>query len=84
MPRTSHSSYPFIIRGGLTSFFYPDKGFIGIFLRRLACNTLWILMYSGNSSRYKYFTYSKILKRPVVYRLNLRFGRSVCQLLRDM
>ena len=35
MPRTSHFSYPFIVIGGLEFFFYPGKGFIGVFLRRL-------------------------------------------------
>ena len=83
MPRTSYSSYPFIITGGLRSFFYPGKGFIGTFLRLLACNTLWILIYSGNFNRYKYPTYFKILKRPAIYKLNLRLGRLVYQPLRN-
>ena len=74
MPRTSHFSYPFIIISGLGFFFYPGKGFIGAFLRRLIYNTLWILIYGGNSSRYKYLTYFKILNGPAAYKLNLRLG----------
>ena len=62
MPCTSHFSCLFIIISGLGSSFYPGKGFIRAFLRRLACNTLWILICGGNSSRYKYPTYFKILK----------------------
>ena len=84
MPRTSHSSYPFIVISGLRSFSYPGKGFIGVFLRRLACSTLWILMCGGSSSRYEYPTCFKILKRPAACRLSLGLGRSVCQPLCDM
>ena len=84
MPRTSHSSYPFIVISGLGSFFCPTKGFINAFLRRLTCNTLWILMRGGNSSRYKYPIYSKILKRPAAYKLNLKLGWSVYQPLYDI
>ena len=83
MPRTSHSSCPFIIIGGLGSFSYPGKGFIGAFLKRLMCSTSWILMCGGNSSRYEYPICSKILNGPAVCRLNLGFGWSVCQPLRD-
>ena len=74
MPRTSHSSYPFIVIGGLRSFSYPGKGFIGAFLRRLTCSTLWILTCGGSFNRYKYPIYSKILNRPAAYKLNLRLG----------
>ena len=83
MPRTSHFSYPFIIIGGLRSFSYPGKGFIGAFLKRLVCSTLWILTCGGNSSRYEYPTCFKILNRPAACRLSLRFGRSVYQPLRN-
>ena len=83
MPRTSHSSYPFIITGGLGSSYYPGKGFIGAFLRRLTYSTSWILTCGGNSNRYKYPTCSKILKEPAAYRLNLGLSRSVYQPLRN-
>ena len=84
MPRTSYSSCPSIVTGGLGSFSWPGKGFIEAFLRRLACSTLWILTCGGNSSRYEYPTCSKILKGPAACRSSLRLGRSVCQPLRDM
>ena len=77
MPHTSHFSCLFNIIGGLGFFSYPNKGFIGVFFKRLACSTLWILMCGGNSSRYKYPTYSKILNGPAICRLNLRLGWSV-------
>ena len=83
MPRTSHFSCPFIVISDLRSSFCPGKGFIGTFLRRLVCNTLWILMCGGSSNRYKYFIYFKILKGPAACRLSLRLGWSVCQPLRD-
>ena len=83
MPRTSHSSCPFIVIGGLGSFSYPGRGFIGVFLRRSACNTLWILMCGGSSSWYEYLIYSKILNGPAACRLSLGLGWLVCQPLRD-
>ena len=83
MPRTSHFSCHSIVIGGLGSSSYPGKGFIGAFLRRLACSTLWILMCGGSSSRYEYPICSKILKRPAVCKLSLGLGRLVYQPLRD-
>ena len=83
MPRTSHFSCPFTVIGGLRSFFYPGKGFIGAFLRRSACSTSWILICGGSFNRYEYPTCSKILNRPVIYRLSLRLGRLVYQPLRN-
>ena len=84
MPRTSHFSYPSIVISGLGSFFYPGKGFINVFLRRSAYSTSWILTYGGNFNQYKFPTYSKILKRPAAYKLNLRLDWSVCQPLRNI
>ena len=83
MPRTSYSSCPFIITGGLGSFFCFGKGFISAFLRRSACSTLWILMCGGSFSRYECLTCFKILKGPAAYRLSLELGWLVCQPLRD-
>ena len=83
MPRTSYSSCPSIVISGLRSFSYSNKGFIGAFLRRLACSMLWILMYGGNSSRYQYPTYFKILKGPAAYRLSFRLNRLIYQPLRN-
>ena len=77
MPRTSHSSYPFIVISGLGFFFWPGKGFISAFFRRLVCSMLWILIYGGNFSRYECPTYSKILKGLAACRLSLRLGRLV-------
>ena len=83
MPRTFYFSYPFIIIGDLGSFFYPGKGFINVFFRRLVYSTLWILICGGNSSQYKCPTYFKILKRPAAYKLSLRLSRLVYQPLRN-
>ena len=83
MPRTSYFSCPSIVIGGLRSFSCPGKGFIGVFLRRSACSISWILICGGNSSRYECPTYSKILKRPATYRLNLGLGWLVYQPLHN-